>query len=293
MLVTPLPGTDRGNLITILGNLRHDADNLRGPFNGSAYNRLVRYLRWATTAARQLRYQVRSPDIDHLVLTRRYNTLLAGASSGMAGSHQEGLVNDLISLELEERVADFDTALEALKERVASWNQQGLFVVADTSVYIQHDVKLEEWDLRGILPVREEPIHLLVPMVVIDELDSLKQSRSTRWRAGYSLAVFERLLPSGIGSAILAEEDYAPLDSGGIPRGKVTIEILFDPPGHERLPINDDEIIDRAVAIQPLAGRPVHLLTYDTGQSMRGRAAGLRVVKLRDDAGAGEELAKT
>ncbi|WP_234355954.1 PIN domain-containing protein, partial [Kitasatospora aureofaciens] len=136
-------------------------------------------------------------------------------------------------------------------------------------MYIQHDVRLEEWDLRGILPVREEPIHLIVPMVVVDELDSLKQSKTTRWRAGYSLAVFERLLPSGTGSAILAEEDYAPLDSGGIPRGKVTVEILFDPPGHERLPINDDEIIDRAVAIQPLAGRPVHLLTYDTGQSMR------------------------
>jgi PIN domain len=49
---------------------------------------------------------------------------------------------------------------------------------------------------------------------------------------------------------------------------------------HIRLPINDDEIIDRALAVQPLADRPVTLLTYDTGQSTRARAAELPVIKL-------------
>jgi hypothetical protein len=60
----------------------------------------------------------------------------------------------------------------------------------------------------------------------------------------------------------------------------VTIEIVFDPPGHVRLPIGDDEIVDRCLAIEPLAGRKVTLLTYDTGQSTRARAAGLAVKKL-------------
>jgi hypothetical protein len=46
------------------------------------------------------------------------------------------------------------------------------------------------------------------------------------------------------------------------------------------LPDNDDEIIDRALAIEPLADRKATLLTYDTGQSMRARNAGLQVVKL-------------
>ena len=55
------------------------------------------------------------------------------------------------------------------------------------------------------------------------------------------------------------------------------MELVFDSPGHVRLPINDDEIIDRVLAIQPPAGRPVTLLTYDTGQSMRARTAGLPV----------------
>lgn len=58
------------------------------------------------------------------------------------------------------------------------------------------------------------------------------------------------------------------------------LQLLFDPPGQVRLPIKDDEIVDRALAVEPLAGRKITLLTYDTGQSTRARNAGLQVVKL-------------
>lgn len=88
-----------------------------------------------------------------------------------------------------------------------------------------------------------------------------------------------------IGPAMLRERDDSPLRSDSIPRGRVSVELLFDPPGHVRLPINDDEIIDRASAVQNLAERPVTLLTYDTGQSTRARNAGLTVVKLTEDIG--------
>lgn len=72
-------------------------------------------------------------------------------------------------------------------------------------------------------------------------------------------------------------------DTNGEPaswRGEVNLEIVLDQPGHVRLPIADDEIIDRAVAIQALAARDVRLLTCDTGQHTRGRAAGLTVTKV-------------
>jgi len=71
----------------------------------------------------------------------------------------------------------------------------------------------------------------------------------------------------------------------GLTRSLVTIELVVDPPGHVRLPGNDDEIIDRALAVEPLADRKVTLLTYDTGQSMRARNAGLQAVKLSKDIG--------
>lgn len=59
----------------------------------------------------------------------------------------------------------------------------------------------------------------------------------------------------------------------------MTVELLFDPPGHRRLPINDDELVDRALAVQSLAGR----VTFDTGQASRARAAGLQVVKRKPE----------
>jgi predicted ribonuclease YlaK len=134
---------------------------------------------------------------------------------------------------------------------------------------------------RPLLKIWEDPVHLLVPIIVVDELDGLKKSkdRHQRWRAGYTLAVLDRLFASSAEPAQLTPEDFSVLGSGGLPRGEVTIELIFDPPGRVRLPINDDEIIDRVLAIQPLAGRDVTLLTYDTGQSTRALAAGLPVRK--------------
>ena len=69
----------------------------------------------------------------------------------------------------------------------------------------------------------------------------------------------------------------------GLTRSEVSSELVFDPSGHVRLPIDDDEIIDRALAIEPLADGKVTLLTYDTGQFTRARNAGLQVVKLSQE----------
>ncbi|MFE0332553.1 hypothetical protein ACFW08_38355, partial [Streptomyces sp. NPDC058960] len=67
----------------------------------------------------------------------------------------------------------------------------------------------------------------------------------------------------------------------GETRGRVNVEIVLDPPGHVRLDRPDVEIIDRTVAIQGLVGdRDVRLLTCDTSQHTRGRAAGLQVTKV-------------
>ena len=65
----------------------------------------------------------------------------------------------------------------------------------------------------------------------------------------------------------------------------VYVEVHFDPPGHRRLPINDDELIDRALAIQIESGKDVTFLTFDTAQSTRARFAGLAVHKFKQDPG--------
>ncbi len=48
--------------------------------------------------------------------------------------------------------------------------------------------------------------------------------------------------------------------------------------------INDDEIVDRALACERFVD-DLTVITYDTGQSQRARAAGLKVKKLPTDLG--------
>nr|WP_237552877.1 PIN domain-containing protein [Streptomyces sp. SID5789] len=133
-----------------------------------------------------------------------------------------------------------------------------------------------------MLGTRGAFVHLMVPMVVVDELDQLKESKApqSRWRARYTLAVLDRLFQKSTEQARLREADAEELRTTGLRRGEVTVQLLFDPPGHVRLPIKDDEIVDRALAVKPLSGREVTVLTYDTGQATRARVAGLRDLKL-------------
>ncbi|MFJ2007913.1 PIN domain-containing protein [Streptomyces chartreusis] len=278
MLITPRPGADRRNLRNVLRETRVKAENLRGP-SGSAFESLLRYLEWATDAARMLRSQISDRDLNHLVLTPRYQTLL-GSCGTLAGTEQQRLVNSLVDLEITERIQAFEEAEAALEAQIGRWTGREWFVVADSSFYIQNPDKLADVDLHNVLGLPSgEHIRLLFPIVVVDELDGLKEAgkQRARWRASHTLGLLDETL-AGSTFGILRRADLASQD--GEVRGEVNVEIVLDPPGHVRLPIADDEIIDRAVAIQPLAARDVRLLTCDTGQHTRGRAAGLKVTKV-------------
>ncbi|USQ85947.1 PIN domain-containing protein [Streptomyces phaeoluteigriseus] len=122
-------------------------------------------------------------------------------------------------------------------------------------------------------------MRLLFPTVVVDELDGLKDASKHRacWRAAHTLGRLDEVL-DGHTYGVLHEGVHTPQD--GETRGRVHVEIVLDPPGHVRLDRADDEIIDRTVAIQGLAGRDVRLLTCDTSQHTRARAAGLKATKV-------------
>jgi len=279
MLIRPIPGSDRDNLLKNIEYVHTQVGNVRsaGHTHLDLYNS---YIAWVNESVRMLRHEVSPEDLERLVLTKRSWLLQSMVGSAVAP------LAVLVETEIADRLAVLDEARRALAEQIERWSRPGWFVVADTTVFCQAD-KLEVLDLGGILMSRDEPVHLLVPMVIVDELDGLKRSGKpkVRWRAQYTLAVLDRVLSGSSTSARLRDEDFSALDSGGIPRGEVTVEIVPDPSGHARLPINDDEIIDCALAIQSLAGRKITLLTYDTGQNHRARDAGLQVKKLTEPIG--------
>lgn len=282
MLPSPRPGTSRDNLLKTL-NERHTAlVTLRGGVAGQgAQAWILKYLEWVNDTVRDLSYQVSAADVSRLVLTPGYDRLLNVSTMNSTDIGTQRVLNGMVSLEIDHRVEAFDAAIKALKDVIARWRGGGVFVAPDTGFYIEHPAKLEEADFRPVLKIRDQPVHVLVPIAVIDELDNLKRSKDphVRWRAGYTLAVLDRVCsPGGAGLLRPANNNPAP-GTGELPSGNVTLEIIFDPPGHVRLPITDDELVARILEMEPLAERHITLVTYDTGQSTRGELAGLRVSK--------------
>jgi rRNA-processing protein FCF1 len=280
---------DRTHLLDSLRSVQRNATMLRGAGGpADAHKRLLAYLEWTNFAVQMLASQISDADLRALVLTRRHEVFLSGVGT-MRGTEMEfqRAVSDLVDLEVNQRVEAFDAAIKALDDQIKRWSLTGTFIMLDTGVYINHDKKLEEADFGALLRLQGSPIRILVPMVVVDELDRLKEHNKwpVRWRAGYTLAVLDRLFEKNTNPARLHAAGTLPPAPDGRVRGEVNVELLFDPPGHVRLPIPDDEIVDRALAVEPLASRKVTLLTYDTGQSMRARNVGLQVLKLRKDIG--------
>lgn len=272
MLITPRLGADRSTLMKTVAQIEMDLANVRSG-GTSAGDLFDGYLRWAANAVRMLRHQAREADVEALVLTRRYWVIQALVGGPI------GTARDLVEVEIDDRLAIFAEAIRNTRAEFERWDRMDWIVVADTSFFHQHPQKLDEVDLSKVLESRHEVIGLVVPMVVVDELE--KQKRSTdkhlRGRAQVTLAVFERVASYGAGR--LREADFSPIDQGAIPSGEIWLDVLFDLPGHTRLPINDDEIVDRALSVQALSGKDVTFLTYDTNQALRARHAGLRNVR--------------
>jgi PIN domain len=273
MLITPVPGADREMLLRNLIEVQTRLANLRSS-SPSVIDRFNNYIRWVSESVRVLRWQVGERDLERLLMTRRYWTLQAMVTS------PTGMTGDLVDVEIDDRATALEDAIVTTRAEFQRWSRVQRLVVTDTTVFCQHPSKLEEMDLAAEVECRGEQIELVVPMAVVDELDSLKQAgkSQTRWRAGYTLGVLDRVAgTSGVGQ--LRAAAHSAVESGGIPRGEIWVDLLFDLPGHVRLPIPDDEIVDRALAVQILSGKDVTFLTYDTGQAMRGRRAGLARVK--------------
>lgn len=269
MLVRLLPGATPASVLEPLQRVVTDVGNLSTAHFADPHARRDRYLTWANNSVAALRYIVAPTDLDRLILTPAFwhihslTDMRYGAEVLTIGTEIEARKTALTQLHAD---------LQAQADR---WSAVRI-VVPDTTMFIHHD-KLREWDLAPLLKLAEdEALHIVVPMVVVDELDRLKETskKHTRWRGQYSTAVLDKTLPNPLRPAELRERGYAP------GRGRVTIEVLVDPPGHVRQPDEDAEIVDQANAVNGLAAQPVTVLTYDTGQSMKARSRGLDCLKL-------------
>jgi hypothetical protein len=275
MFVNISQGQDCDYVLTQLGLVHTALLNIRGQ-NYKDDERYKKYIEWANDSVLQLARLLSSEDIERLILTKRYWTLQAMSQDDV--TRVTGLFLDR---EIQESIQYLEELLREFRLWLDRLPRDAVFVVPDTSMFIEH-AKFEEWNLNAVLESDSQVFHMVIPIVIIDELDALKKSNDphTRWRAQYSLAVLDGLLMTTSGFRSLALRNGRPDEQFSDQKMIVTVDVVLDPPRHVRLAINDDEIIDRSVTYQRTSAIPTTLLTYDTGQSMRARDQGLQVKKL-------------
>jgi hypothetical protein len=243
------PG-DIDRVLKMLADLQSRLMNYRG------HEDTVPYLAWCAEASRQLRDHFASVDLAELAERDQRELTFSGA---VMTRPREFLDRNIDLWQL--RLAQVQTALEKLRPFI---ERPGSLLLLDTSALIEGNY-FTELDWHGLAGVQAgTPVRLIVPIIVIDELDDLKRDRRAGDRAR---SVLHRLWELGDGSGMASAELKG--------RRGVAIEVLLDDPHHQRLPDNDAEIIDRAVYVSELTGRNVTIVAGDYGMLYRAAAVSL------------------
>jgi len=145
----------------------------------------------------------------------------------------------------------------------------GVALVCDTNVYMHGRLFPQlSWDKAA------ESSHalILVPLVVVDELDDIKNrgGENGKW-ARRVIKEMEAHAPDGSGLGPFA-----------VRRG-VTLQFLDEPRGHRRLQRPDDEIVRQAQYFSALTESEVRIVTLDRGMLLRAQSFEVSFLRLPSD----------
>ena len=171
MTVIPLPGVSTDHLLTALRDEATNLANLRsGPRD--AMDRFNAYLTWSNAAVSRLSVMVHNDDVDRLVTTPRYWAL-----QGTDPSSRLLSLAGFVDLEISDRLRAFEAEHDRLSAEVGRWGTRpGRLVVPDTNVFLHHDDYFDEIDWPEAVNARALGVHLIIPLLVIDELDRQKRT---------------------------------------------------------------------------------------------------------------------
>lgn len=271
-MIWPLTGTG-ARLSTLLQDAATAGTN---GLSGRGDQVIVNYLEWVTNQIRMLQGVLAPHDIDRLLTTPRYWATLEN-------SLPTSTIVSTIMEELRHRVRLLNAAAEAVADEVNAWRpRSGNFtnvVAPDTNFWINCREPLGSLDWHGLLeqnpgpsyPSTGDEIRIVVPLLVIDELDGLSHRADKRAK----VSGVTKYLYGFLGDQPGVTQDVRPKAAG---RGEVTMQLLFDPLGHTRLPNSDDELVERVVMLQDFLGHPaqqVFFVTHDSGAAFRATNMGL------------------
>ena len=264
-----LPIAKAKDVAATLARLAIDARNVRGS-SAHALDKIKAYLSWVPQSTRMLQYVLPVGEIDRLVSTSRYWAVLGMESRAAAW--------ELVDNELEMRVNELENESRDLSNELSNWAAgEAQVAVLDTMILMHQFDELTGFGWNDMLHVRwARPIVLVLPMMVIDELDNIKDrgSADQKTLARKALARIEEWFPDPKEARSLLSQQS--IDSPKTSR--VEMRLQFDDLRHSRLENADAEIVSRAASLLPFASG-VSVVTNDTNMLMRARGAGLAATR--------------
>jgi rRNA-processing protein FCF1 len=261
------PGATPERALEILSALLGELRNLPGKSTVSvnAWETFKRrrqdYMTWINAAEGQLGNFADELLIDPLLHTRGYWAIREAHPQIPWPAH-------LIESEIRLQKATLERVAEDLKRRIErTTGAAGHIAVVDTHLLL-HFLPPEQVDWKEVVGV--EPVRLLLPITVVDELDELKYTGKDRVR-GKARAALTNL-----------ERAVGLEGSPGRVREGVTIEVELAFSDDPRDPDADRSIISVCVELEQLAGEPnrVSLVTGDAGMRLRAAQRHVKVVAM-------------
>jgi hypothetical protein len=219
-----------------------------------------RYLDWIDKAGRELRDRFADPNLVDGLHSRQYWSIRDQPSP------LDTPTRDLVEHELRRHLERLQEALDHLRLFEPMTGIYGAPLVLDTSVFVDFDpladrIDRERWG--KITGVTRMDLRLVVPVLVLDELDSLAHTgdRKKNAKARAALNVLDPFVD--------ALRDQRPVEVRP-DTSWMTVEILPDAPGNRRQADPDMELIDRAQFLSQVVDHSVVFVTDDRGMRVRG-----------------------
>lgn len=250
---TPNPDRRYDDVVKTVKSVLRDLDNLQP--SGDHIQIAMAYVEWLENAERMLRNQFIGRDLiwpglnterARQIAEHRYATQrLFNSEKEYQQDRFQKLIADLdelraqLAIEPTEEIAVLDTNYLLRGGALADRNWREQFRTAPT-------------------------VHLIIPHVVVDELDDLTHRRETKDLARAAIRRIDDLR---------ADASH-PCERSFVVEG-ATLQLLPDPPLHIRLPDNDAELMSRSQLVHAITGKAPTIVTMDRGMIVRAHVHGL------------------
>jgi rRNA-processing protein FCF1 len=224
----------------------------------------MRYAGLVDASEPVLRNTFPDPAVADGLLTERYWYIQMYTKGALPSGSSNFVINAEINWQIE-RLTRIRAALETLRQLAG---RGGHLIVLDANVYLHcqpfHQIN---WNRE----MRLGEVRIVLPLVILDELDKVKYMKGDRADRAASVAkVLDGFLPD------MERQGYAEVRKG------VTIEIVTEEPGHRRHENRDTETIHTAVVLKQATQLPLTVVTNDRGMRVRAHVRGLTVWPVPD-----------